>query len=97
MSRRAPRPLSLAVGALSESLAPATPLARVQRAWEQAAGPAVAAAAQPTAEREGVLTVVCEASVWAQELELMSSVLIERLNELLGEGAVRSLRCRTGG
>ena len=96
MSRRAPRPLALAVTRLSDSLAPATPLARVQSAWEQAAGAAVAAAARPTSEREGVLTVLCEASVWAQELELMSEVLIERLNELLGEGAIRELRCRTG-
>jgi predicted nucleic acid-binding Zn ribbon protein len=96
LSRRAPRPISLAVGALSHALAPATALARIQSAWEQAAGPAVAAAARPVAAREGVLTVMCEASVWAQELELMSEVLIGRLNELLGEEAVRELRCRTG-
>lgn len=96
MSRRAPRPLSLALSDLSGRLAPATALARVQGAWEEAAGEAVAAAARPTAEREGVLTVTCEASVWAQELELMSEVLIERLNELLGEGTLRELRCRTG-
>jgi len=55
----------------------------------------VAAAARPTAERDGVLTVTCEASVWAQELELMSEVLLARLNELLGEGELRELRCRT--
>ena len=42
---------------LSDALAPATPLARVQAAWEQAAGAAIAAAARPTAERDGVLTV----------------------------------------
>jgi predicted nucleic acid-binding Zn ribbon protein len=96
VSRRAPRSLALALGELSQSLAPATALARVQGAWEQAAGPAVAAAARPTAEREGVLTVSCEASVWAQELELMSEVLIARLNELLGEDTLRELRCRTG-
>jgi len=61
-----------------------------------AAGEAVAQAAAPTAERGGVLTVTCSAAVWAQELTLMSSRLIERLNQALGEELVRELRCRTG-
>jgi len=95
VSERSPRPLSSALAQLSDALAPATTLGRVQAAWEQAAGAVVAAAARPTAELDGVLTVTCEASVWAQELELMSEVLLARLNELLGEGELRELRCRT--
>ena len=59
---------SLALDGLTATLAPATTLARVQEVWERAAGPAIAAAARPTAERDGVLTVTCEAAVWAQEL-----------------------------
>jgi len=78
------------------SLAPATTLARVQEVWERAAGPAIAAAARPTAERDGALTVTCTAAVWAQELELMAEELIARLNAALGADAVRRLRCRTG-
>ncbi len=39
-------------------------------------GPAIAAAARPTAERDGVLTVTCDAAVWAQELDLMADELI---------------------
>jgi predicted nucleic acid-binding Zn ribbon protein len=70
--RVAPRPLSTAVEALTATLAPATMLARVQEIWEAAAGPAIASSARPTAERRGVLTVTCAASVWAQELDLMS-------------------------
>lgn len=96
MRRRAPRSLTGALAELAGSLQPATGLARVQAAWGEAAGPAIAAAATPTAERDGVLTVICEASVWAQELDLMSEVLIERLNAALGEAAIRELRCRTG-
>lgn len=96
MSRLAPRPLALALADLSQALAPATTLARVQQAWEQVAGEAVAAAARPSAEHDGVLTVTCEASVWAQELELMSEVLLERLNLALGEDTLHELRCRTG-
>jgi predicted nucleic acid-binding Zn ribbon protein len=96
MSRAAPRSLARSLESLTSSLAPATTLARVQAAWEGVTGPAIAAAARPTAERDGVVTVLCEASVWAQELDLMSADLLARLNESLGEPAIRELRCRTG-
>jgi predicted nucleic acid-binding Zn ribbon protein len=96
MRRRAPRPLSFAVDGLTATIAPATPLARVQGVWERTAGTAVAEAARPTAERSGVLTVTCVAAVWAQELSLMAGELIARLNAALGEELVRELRCRTG-
>jgi predicted nucleic acid-binding Zn ribbon protein len=59
-------------------------------------GPAIASAARPTAERNGILTVTCAASVWAQELDLMSGELVVNLNAALGEEAIRDLRCRTG-
>ncbi len=96
MSRIAPRPLSAALDALAVRIAPASTLGRVQEAWSRAAGAAIAAAATPVAERQGVLTVSCEAAVWAQELDLMAPRLIEALNAELGEDAIRELRCRTG-
>ena len=96
MSRASPRPLAALVGELERELTPATTLARVQEVWSRAAGPAIGAAAQPTAERDGVLTVSCEAAVWAQELDLMAGELIPRLNTLLGGERICELRCRTG-
>jgi hypothetical protein len=42
-----------------------------------------------------VLTVRCEAAVWAQELELIAPELIPRLNAALGGEDIRELRCRT--
>jgi predicted nucleic acid-binding Zn ribbon protein len=96
MSRPAPRILSVALESLTASIAPATTLARVQEVWDRAAGPAIAASARPTAEREGVLTVTCAAAVWAQELDLMAAQLIPRINDALGAEAIRELRCRTG-
>jgi predicted nucleic acid-binding Zn ribbon protein len=86
-----------ALGLLADELAPRTPLADVQRAWPQVVGPSIAAQAQPTAERGGVLTVTCSASVWAQELDLMSTAIIERLNEVLGSARISRLRCVAGG
>jgi predicted nucleic acid-binding Zn ribbon protein len=91
--RTAPRPLSGAVEALAAGLEPATALGAVQRVWPGVVGGVIAAEASPTAERGGVVTVSCRASVWAQELDLMAPELVERLNAALGHEAVRSLRC----
>ncbi len=96
MSRAAPRRLAAPLDVLSAQLAPASTLARVQVVWESAVGLAIAAAAHPTAERDGVLTVICESAVWAQELNLMASELIGRLNEALATDALGELRCRSG-
>ena len=96
MSRAAPRPLSGALARLTSTLAPATTLARVQAGWDTAAGAAIAAAARPIAERDGVVTVLCESSVWANELELIGADLVVRLNRQLAEPAIRELRCKTG-
>jgi predicted nucleic acid-binding Zn ribbon protein len=96
VSRFAPRPLSVALEDFTSTLSPPSTLARVQQAWERAAGPAVAAAATPTAERDGVLTIACTAAVWAQELDLMASELLDRLNAALGDELLHRLRCRVG-
>jgi predicted nucleic acid-binding Zn ribbon protein len=93
---RAPRSLAHALEGLAAELAPVSLLGRVQTVWERATGPRVAAAASPVAEREGVLTVLCESSVWAHELEMLSSELIDALNVQLGSEAVVKLRCRSG-
>jgi predicted nucleic acid-binding Zn ribbon protein len=90
--RSAPRPLGLALDALTASAMPATLLAEVQRAWPEAAGEAFAAHSEPVAERAGTITVACASAVWAQELDLFSERVVERLNETLGRPAVRALR-----
>lgn len=96
MSRYAPRPLAFALDGLTEALVPATPLARVQQVWEQTVGAVIAEAGLPTAERDGVLTISCTDAVWAAELDLMSSELLDRLNQALGGRSIHRLRCRIG-
>jgi predicted nucleic acid-binding Zn ribbon protein len=93
VSRRAPRPLSMAIDALADRIAPQTTLAEVQRVWPETVGAMVAREATPASERGGVLTIVCRSSVWAQELDLMGPELVGRLNEALGGDRVASLRC----
>ncbi|HWF30940.1 MAG TPA: DUF721 domain-containing protein [Solirubrobacteraceae bacterium] len=96
MRKAAPRSLAYALEELGSELAPATTLARVQEVWADATGSEIAAAASPTAERDGVLTVLCEAAVWAHELTMMEADLVPRINAALGAETIRELRCRTG-
>jgi predicted nucleic acid-binding Zn ribbon protein len=93
MRRTEPRSLSHAIAALADRLAPQTTLAEVQRVWPAVVGDVIAAQAEPTGERDGVLTVTCSSAVWAQELDLMGPELAGRINAALGAESVRSLRC----
>ncbi len=98
MRRRAPRPLAHALTDFTAGLAPPTTLARVQARWGVVVGDGLVAEAQPVSEHDGVGTVACRSSVWAQELDLMSPELVERLNAELsgGVGPVAALRFRVG-
>ena len=94
--RRAPRPLSFALNRVTAGLAPATVLARVQGCWADAVGEVVSSEAQPVSERDGVVTVACRSSVWAQELELLGPDLLEKVNAALGGATVAQLRFKAG-
>jgi predicted nucleic acid-binding Zn ribbon protein len=83
--RRSPRPLADALRQARARAEPLTLLAAAQSAWPAAAGARVAAEAEPVAERDGVLTVACRSATWAQELDLLQSELLERLNGALSE------------
>ena len=96
MRRQGPRPVSHALEALTGALAPPTLLAEVQRAWPAAAPPIFAGRAQPVREKDGEVTVACDAAVVAQELALLSELVKEQLNEALGRPAVTGLRVRVG-
>jgi predicted nucleic acid-binding Zn ribbon protein len=96
MRRRGPRPVAHALDALTAGLSPPTLLAEVQRAWPEAAGALFAGRAEPTGEKDGEVRVRCDEAVLAQELDLMSELVRERLNTALGRPVVRSLRIRVG-
>ena len=92
MRRRGPRPLAGALDRLTADLAPATPLAAVQRVWAAAVPAPFAGTCTPDGERDGVIGVACPSAVEAQELDLLSERVVERLNEHLGRPLVRGLR-----
>ena len=93
MGRRQPRRVADAVAdALSEA-APRTLLGSVQSVWPQAVGEAIAAQAQPVAERDGVVTVACKSATWAQELQLLGDELVQKIgSELPADSEFAGLR-----
>jgi hypothetical protein len=97
MRRTGPRPVAHALDAFTAALAPPTLLAEVQRAWPAAAGPMFADRAAPVREKDGEVTVTCSEAVLAQELDLLSELVCEHLNDALGRPAVKTLRVRAGG
>jgi len=88
----APRRLGGALERLVAESAPKTLLAEVQGAWAKACGAAIAANAEPVAERAGVVTIACADGIWAQELELMGDELRSRIGALIGTERVRGMR-----
>ncbi len=103
MSRRrrsVPRTPGDALDGLLESIAPEAAedlgLARIQRAWSAAVGPAIAAAARPVAVVEGVLHVACQEATWAHEIQMLEVTVVARIQDA-GFPDVRSIRARSGG
>jgi predicted nucleic acid-binding Zn ribbon protein len=81
-----PRSLASALEAVRGEVAPQTLLAAVQEAWPEVAGSLAAVQGDPVSERAGVVTVACRSATWAQELDLMSPILLEKVREALAPG-----------
>jgi predicted nucleic acid-binding Zn ribbon protein len=94
--RRAPRSLASALAHVTAGLEPASTLARVQACWAEAVGEVVSAEARPVSERDGVVTVACRSSVWAQELDLLGPDLLAKVNAAIGGPELRQLRFKAG-
>lgn len=90
--RRDPVRISDVLPAVVGGVEPQTALARVQSAWQAAAGSTLAKWAEPVSERAGVVTLACSDSMVAHELEMMRSELLEKLAAELAESPPRELR-----
>jgi hypothetical protein len=76
---------------------PAAGLAELVTAWPDAVGPDVARNAWPARiGRDGTLHVATSSSAWAFELGQLSSSVLERLRERLGESTPAALRFAVG-
>src|SRR2546430_7812619 len=67
---------------------------KAQFAWQAAVGRAVDRATEIKLE-DGVLIVETSSLEWARELKRSSSVILPRLQQLLGRDAVKSIAVRT--
>lgn len=67
--------------------------ARAVLAWDEVAGPEISRHTRGFALRDDhELVVLVDSAPWAQQLSLMSSEFITRLDSVLGEGSVKSIR-----
>ncbi len=60
--------------------------------WENIVGAQISKKAKPRTLREGILFVSVANSTWANELDLMSGQLVERINSYLGKNLVKGIR-----
>lgn len=60
--------------------------------WVEVVGPDVAAHAEPTSLRDGVLRVRADSPVWAHEIGYLAAEIKKRANETLGRDAVAEVR-----
>ena len=69
---------------------------RVWSAWKDIVGPAVAAHAEPTSLREGVLRVRADSPAWATEIGYLADEIRSRANAATGRTLVLEVRVWTG-
>ena len=64
--------------------------------WDDIAGPHVAANVQPVRLAGGVLVLSASSAAWATEAGYLSTELMRRANELLGEAMVTRVQITVG-
>lgn len=69
---------------------------RIWLVWNQAVGERIAAHAQPSAYREGTLTVTVDSAPWMQQLTYLKKELIAKVNEEFGQEMVREIYMKAG-
>lgn len=77
-------------------LGEAQQVGKVWRHWEDIVGPEIAAHAEPTSLREGVLRVRTDSPAWATEITYLVADLRARINAAVGESAVKEIKVWSG-
>ena len=71
-------------------------VAALWRRWAKVVGDSIAAHAEPTSLRDGVLKVRADSPVWATEIGYLAEEIRGAIERELGAGAVRSVSVWTG-
>lgn len=69
---------------------------RVWASWTTIVGEQIAAHAEPTSLRDGVLRVRAESPSWATEIAYLAGDIRRRVNESVGRDVVREIKVWTG-
>jgi hypothetical protein len=69
---------------------------RLIEAWEQIVGKGVAEATEPARLQDRTLQVKVANSVWMQELQFHKKLMLQKVNEFLGEPLLQDLRFMLG-
>lgn len=92
--QRDPQPLGRAARDLAKTRgwSPRVAEGTVFAQWAEVVGEQIAEHAQPSALREGVLSVTAESTAWATQLRMVQSQLLAKIAAAVGDGVVTSLR-----
>jgi hypothetical protein len=60
--------------------------------WAEVVGPKTASVTKPERIRDGIIYVTCRDSMWSQQLHFLRPLIIEKLNERLGDKLVKEIR-----
>lgn len=60
--------------------------------WATVVGEQIAEHAEPTALRDGVLSVTAESTAWATQLRMVQAQLLAKIAAAVGDGVVKSLK-----
>jgi predicted nucleic acid-binding Zn ribbon protein len=91
---RDPQPLGAATSDLAKTRGWSTRVAEgsVFGQWNTVVGEQIAEHANPSALRDGVLTVEAESTAWATQLRLVQAQLLAKIAAAVGDGVVTSLK-----
>lgn len=92
--RRDPQPLGTAAADLAKSRGwtPHVAEGTVFAQWTTVVGEQIAEHAEPTALRDGVLSVSAESTAWATQLRMVQAQLLAKIAAAVGDGVVTSLK-----
>jgi predicted nucleic acid-binding Zn ribbon protein len=91
---REPRDLNDVLSAMAAGRGWESPLARAEllASWPDIVGADTAAHASPIGIEDGVLTVQCDSTAWAQQLRLISATVLNSVAELFPAAGVETAR-----
>ncbi|QEO09051.1 DUF721 domain-containing protein [Protaetiibacter larvae] len=91
---RDPRGLDDVLHTLTESMGWTSPLAKstLLVSWPQLIGAEVAAHTEPVSVEEGLLTVRCDSTAWAQQLRSMRTAVLAKIAEAHPGAGIESVR-----